>query len=280
MGMLDTKARSILFNTYWNAKGWNKIRTLSDADFDYAKNKGFMFDSKFCTHDEVMEWIKSAHKAIKLRDVINAFVASFSTRRLDYRSALGSFVFAQHFPIHMLKSSPNSVFPSGAVNCHLCGFTEPNNPVQLDLNVMNFERHKWGGVRHDQPVYAALDLELFNKLPPAEPTYEDWQIMNAIIDLCASLPSAATPNDLEKALSGVFKSNKAERCSVIEILNLAGVLQPKEHSGYLKTFRPENERAYTNHSKNDWGYPARWWCGADGVNAEAINYYFGSNVKC
>jgi hypothetical protein len=43
----------------------------------------------------------------------------------------------------------------------------------VDLNVLNFERFKWGGVRRDQPVYATFDLERSRCLDPPSPTDAD-----------------------------------------------------------------------------------------------------------
>jgi hypothetical protein len=48
---------------------------------------------------------------------------------------------------------------------------------QSEYNVFNFERYKWGGVRHTSPEYALFDLEQFLQLPKVTPTEEDWSIM-------------------------------------------------------------------------------------------------------
>src|SRR5436189_202810 len=77
--------------------------------------------------------------------------------RLDRRSALGSFAVARHFPDHRHTGG-------SARYCTVCGsLGDPADNCPEDLSVLNFERFKWGGVRHLHPIYAALDLELFAK---------------------------------------------------------------------------------------------------------------------
>jgi len=55
---------------------------------------------------------------------------------------------------------------SGA--CAVCGLNE--REVEIDWDVMNFERFKWGGVRRDDLTYVWLDLRQFaaadRPLPP------------------------------------------------------------------------------------------------------------------
>src|SRR4051812_15765107 len=50
----DPKAREILFRRYWSSKGWT-TRSISEAEFDYAKQAGLMFDPIDLSHDEIVE---------------------------------------------------------------------------------------------------------------------------------------------------------------------------------------------------------------------------------
>ncbi|MER8582432.1 hypothetical protein NKG95_27660 [Mesorhizobium sp. M1423] len=193
---------------------------------------------------------------------------------MDLRSALGSYAFVSNFPQHEIATTPASIVLSGARRCNWCGFYEFQNPAKLDLNPLNFGRHKWGGVSRDNPVYAWLDLSLFRAEALQNPTASDKQIMHQILKTARSMETNATASSLEKALTGVFKSSKAERRVLIEILAICGVLQPKGRGGYFAEFTLACEREHTGQHFNDWSYPATWWRGSDGVSETALAAYF------
>jgi hypothetical protein len=263
MKILDKKAQQILFKTYWSSAGWQSEPTTTPEDFDYALNAGYMFKPVKMSHDDIVNWVVSVTKKIVLQQVSNAFLSSLSSRRLDWRSALGSFAVARHFPRHKF---------SGERMCDVCG--EYQKPSEEDLSVLNFERLKWGGVRHLSPVYNAFDLEQFSQTDVAEPTPKDFEVFNAIIKAAKSLDVSARPRDLEKALAKIVDSNAAEREKLIEILGFCGVLQPRKQKGFFDSFVNYNEREDRPVNKIDWSYPISWWQGVDGVNEKALAFFF------
>ncbi|MCP4314530.1 MAG: hypothetical protein GY789_00460 [Hyphomicrobiales bacterium] len=270
---MDKKARKILLDAHWKS-GWKEDRSMSDEDWAYAKSKGMVFDSVRIAHDPLVNNLVRMRESVSPRDVGDAFLASLTTRRLDLRSALGSYAVAANFPPHTMNSGPRSEMPSGAVRCQICGAYEFPIPKEEDLNVLNFERHKWGGVRHDQPLYAWFDLSEFLKTTQLDPTEEDRNILRKILQTASRMPSNARPTDLATALSPDLKSNQAERRTLVEILSLSGILQPRGHGGYFGEFTPLFDREHATEHRNDWGYPARWWRGSDGINATAVAAYF------
>lgn len=233
-----------------------------------------MFDPIRLSHDQAVSRLIEEGERADLTAVSGAFIASLGNRRLDLRSALGSYAFAANFPQHKIAMTPVSTVPSGARRCEWCAFYERAVPAEIDLNALNFERHKWGGVRRDNPVYAWLDLSLFRSEPPQEPTVADKQIMHRIVETARSMEPGSTVSSLEKALAGTFRSSKDERRVLIEILAVCGVLQPRKRSGYFGEFTFAYEREHTSQHLNDWGYPAIWWRRADGVSETALATYF------
>jgi len=267
--VLDKKAQQILFKTYWSSAGWKSERTTTPDDFDYALKTGYMFHPISLSHDDIVDSVKNAIKKIVRERVSNAFLSSLSSRRLDWRSALGSYAIARNFLQHKF---------SGKLTCNVCG--EISRPKQTeDFSVLNFERLKWGGVRHLSPLYIAFDLEQFSKTDVAEPTPKDFEIFNAIIETAKSLEVSARPRDLEKALSEIVDSNVAEREVLIQILGFCGILQPQKHRGFFESFVNYNEREERPVNKIDWSYPVIWWRGADGVNEDALTYFFPQIIK-
>jgi hypothetical protein len=260
----DARAKRILVDTYWSSAGWRERPTTPAEDLAYAKAAGYMFDPRPYAHDDAV------HQALLLRDrlvdhvVADAFVASLAMRRLERRSALGSFA--------ALRNMTRHDFAGDSAHCLVCGGYRGD--AEQDVNVFNFERFKWGGVRHDHVDYAAFDLEA-PAGPLTLPTDQDVAILRAILDRAAAMPDGARPGDLDKALKGVLPGNSDERRTLLAILGYCGVLQPANKSGFFRDFTPFNRRDPPPSNKNDWGYPVSWWRGSDGVNEKAARHWFG-----
>ena len=62
---------------------------------------------------------------------------------------------------------------------------------------------------------------------------------------------------------------------LVEALGIAGILETKEHKGYLTRYTNPGMAPSKSH-KSDWAHPADFWTGADGVNKEALAFWFGA----
>jgi hypothetical protein len=264
----DKRALTILSNLYWSSQGWirDTERALTLEDFEYAKSKGLMFDPLSISHSEVMSRLLSALRKTGQQFVANAFIASLSTRRLDWRSALGSFAVFRNLRDHTPVSRDGLV-------CDSCGLYL--KPGIEDLNVLNFERFKWGGVRHYFPTYAMLDLELLAKSDPPEPGSIDIQIFREIIHTIEGLPSGVTAAALQGKLGTIFKSNKAERDTLVGILGYCGVLSKPGLPDFAQHFVSPAQRELPDHHYVDMPYPACWWRSEYGIDSARLKEYFG-----
>jgi hypothetical protein len=224
-----------------------------------------MFDPVVLDHDVALNRLAALITRLDRRRVADAFLASLSRRRLDWRSALGSFAVFEHMQLHSPTES--------SARCGICGLYL--NEVPRDLNVLNFERCKWGGVRHDHVNYALLDLELFLESDPPNPTLEDIELFRNMIAAISAAESTVTSAALQSQFASVFKSNKAERDVVVAILGYCGVLETVEHPGYAKVFVPASEREIPSRRFVDMAYPACWWNRAEGINELRLSEYFG-----
>jgi hypothetical protein len=266
--LYDKQAVKILFTTYWSSGGWKKDRTISPEDFTYAKNKGVMFDERTIRHDEIVQSAQAMAGEIDHQIVADAFLLSLGSRELAYRSALGSFAVSRWLPKHSYAVGRFQYI------CKICG-----NAVEHkheDLSVLNFERLKWGGVRHLHPYYAWFDLAEFRKLSPAKPTANDRDVLKRVLDIASSQAVDARPGDLEKATAGLFPSSKDERRNVLQILGYCGILQPVGHPTFFQNYAQMEDRAQPTEHKNDWSFPFLWWRGRDGVNSKAVEFYFSN----
>ena len=261
---IDAKAIEILFRKHWSPTGWSNGQ-ITPTEFDYAKQSGVMFDPIDVSHDAVIARAIGIRRTISPETVGNAFLASLSSRRMDWRSSLGSLAAITHLPTHAFRPWGNSN------HCAVCG--EPPSSVGVDINVLSFERFKWGGVRHDKPHYAILDLEWFASRPPPIPIAKDVEILRTAMDRISRLEASARPGDLEKSLRGLLPSNSWERRTIIDILGLAGVIIPRDRPTFWGEYPYRAEREEPS-NKNDWHYPVLWWAGSDGINRDALRYWF------
>ncbi|MBQ7776538.1 MAG: hypothetical protein IJ379_11525 [Lachnospiraceae bacterium] len=274
---MDKKAKKILFNTFWSSKGWkmDEERQITPEDFTYAKENGLMFDPITISHDECVKKVIELAGSITMEQVAKAFLCSLSTRRMDWRSAVTSYSIAKCFEEHEYAPEASGVWyvdgvpvPSKVTHCKVCKEMEyevisREIYEEEDLNVLNFERLKWGGVGREALLYIFFDLEQFAKGETPEPTKEDIAIFKRILQVIDSCNPTDYPGALRDKLADVegLKTNKNERFVMVEILACIGVLTPKSYN------RPVA-------GKFDWTY-ATYWRGEDGYDKDVVEKYFG-----
>lgn len=264
---VDKRAKKILFETYWSPGGWvrDRDRKLAPDDFEYAKERGLMFDLASVDHADAVRRLLSVIGKLDITGVADAFVASLTSRRLEQRSPLGAYAVFHKMPSH--------VPPPNTKRCNCCGLYLEDSEV--DFNILQFERLKWGGVRHRDIVYAMFDLELFEAAPRVTPTAEDLIVFKAIIETIENLPPGISSAELQRHLPKALPSNKPERDVLVGILGYCGILATREHPGFATRFVPENERRLPDRHFVDMAYPACWWTSSAGINKERLNQVFG-----
>lgn len=275
---MDKKAKRILFKTFWN-NGWIDDRNIKidDSDFAYAKEKGLMFDPLTISHDECIEKIVKLTNEISEKKIIKAFLSSLSSKRLDWRSGIASYHIGKKIEPH--KYNPvesghfyddKGILTHTSYTCGICrdfryGIIGEQYYENEDLNVLNFERIKWGGVRLGKLIYTLFDLQQFELADIREPTKEDIKIFKDILSVIEKSEPEDYPSTLEKNISKVFKSSKNERQVLLEILACIEILEPASYD------RPRR-------GKNDWVY-VEYWRGEDKYNKAAVDKYFGKYLN-
>jgi hypothetical protein len=271
---MDKRAKNILFKTYWKNGCWiinDEDRITSKENFEYAKSKGLMFENVTITHDECINEILEIYKKIPIDLVSQAFLSSLSNKRIDWRSSIASYFIAKKIRKHKyLKTvSGHGYDKNGNANqtyysCGICmnlGMSEKEKYINEDLNVMNFERIKWGGIRLGHLLYTLLDLKLIVKEEITRPTYEDIEIFKNILKTVESSQPKDYPSVLRKRLSENIKYTKNEIDVIMEIMACVEILKPASYD------RPTTGR-------HDWHF-VEFWRGEDKYNQDAVNIFFG-----
>ena len=257
---------------------------ISEEDISLAKRDGYLFDyPKYESHEDTLKRLRETVAQIDPADVANAFLYSLSTRKLEYRSALGSYYYAKAIPEHELMKSMNEQLAAMEVHCYLCGWSawrrEPR-PYDQGLNVYSYYRYKYGGLGlfFTKLNYALFDLEQFIKLPKVTPTDEDKRILTEILSCVGHLKGSDKAGKLREIVTKakIIKSNKDEVSVLLSALGICGILASEDYPAYDVYFADEYERSPAEHT-NDFAYPVNRWHARDGVNAERVKEIFGAD---
>ncbi|MEI6620514.1 MAG: hypothetical protein WCP28_01230 [Actinomycetes bacterium] len=251
-----------LMSTFWSSQGWREPGWPGKDEFDRAVSNGLMFNGpRTLDHDGWVTAARAAAAATTLTEVSDAFVASLTTRRLDIRSAIGSFAIARVLPEH------GFTVVAGSRQCSVCGL--PADDYSQDLNILNFERFKWGGVRRDDIVYVAFDLEQFSHAPRAAVTPDAITLGRDLLRELADVAPTATAHQVADRLRRLA-GNQDQRRVLLEVLGMCGVLASPARPGYNVGYTPTARRVLAPGHFMDTAYPVCWWRGSDGVNQAAV----------
>ena len=276
-----------LFALYKNT-GLNEMN-VSENEIAIAKEQGYMFDyPKYETHSDMLQRLRSILTQIDPRDIANAFLFSLSTRRLEYRSALGSYYYAMAIPEHEFMKSHNEILAAASAHCYLCGWNAWKNvPNKFDIkygyNFKNYERYKYGGseIGNTNLNYVIFDLEQFVKLPKVKPTDEDKRIFAKILSCVECLERTDKVGKLRDVIrkAKIFKTNKDEISVLLGQLGICGILASNAFPAYDVYFANEYERDPVEY-KNDFSYPVNRWYARDGIDSKRLIEVFGEPFGC
>ena len=262
--------------------------SVSPEEIARAKEQGYLFDyPQYQTHEDALREVRTVLSQIDPKDVANAFLFSLSTRRLEYRSALGSYYFAAAVPAHEFYNSHNEFLAKQAVHCYFCGWNAWKQvPSEFDLKYghtfYNHERFRDGGSKiGDLHInYALFDLQQFLKLPKVTPSEEDKRIFAGMLSCVARLAPSDKVGRLRDVISKakLCKSNKDELLVLLGALGICGILASKEAPAFDVYFADEYQRDPPE-SRSYFPYPVNRWHARDGINTERLLRVFGEDFS-
>lgn len=231
---------------------------------------GVMFtEPRALDHDG---WVRAARRAVArvtAQEAGDAFLASLTSRRMDLRSALASYVLTRLLPEH-----PYTEYQRG-VCCAVCGILRDRDGVAepVDLNDFSQSRFGWGGARGDIK-YAAFDLEQFAMAPRLEPTSADVAIGRQVIGYLRGLPPKTTAKQAAAGLT-MLPGTRSNREGLMDMLGVCGILHAPGHPGYSDAFIP------ARHARSSWPsqrfpfghYPTWWWKAEGGISDDVMRRF-------
>lgn len=233
---------------------------VSAEELAYARKMGVVVEDQPITHAQALDVLTHCFDAVSLEDAAQAFLYSLSSRDVDYRYVLASFVYARSW----------LSFDRGQ---------EEDAPQKLTGSFFNWVKHKGGGIwgTIGKPIFF---LEQFTSMERRTASDVDMEILRSILELAGSMEDKASGTALATAIriAKLLPCNQAEAVGIIETLGICGILDAPGHPGFLHSFTPPLERD-TGDLRQSLSYPLNWWHGVDGVNWENAAEVFGADFK-
>jgi hypothetical protein len=258
MKKMDPKAMKIL-------KAYDLLspESTSKEDFEYARAAGLVFDPITITHDASVQWARDEFKRASKADIAASFLSGVGAHLAYARAALSAHAVLTHFPDHHFKATQG-------MHCAICA--QPDTS-KIDLTFIN--KCRWNGaVIGREPVILAFYLQQQHAVVIDPPTPSDREAFCAILDLISASPPEETPRSLLKKVKKIpgLKFPAEEARYLLDTLGYAGILQTSEHQGFIYTYT--GHLAPAKSASSDWSYPVDFWTGAQGINLDALKYWF------
>ena len=174
-------------------------------------------NARSMTHDELVGACVDAAEVLDHIHVGRAFVASLSSRKLDWRGVLPAYAVCRQLSRH--DYAPTRVFKAGPdASCFICGLPSPSKTkVSGKLLVGNIGR----------AYYLETSLTTLQQFADTEkpiPTDEDISMLTETMNRLRNRDGAKL-GELQKLIQGLFPSNKFEREDFLGALAIAGIFQ-------------------------------------------------------
>jgi hypothetical protein len=220
------------------------------------------------THDEVVGACVQAAEALDHIQVGLAFVASLSSRRLDWRGVLPAYAVYRQLPRH--DYAPTQVFQAGPdASCYICGLPSPSETkVSGRLLVGNLGR----------AYYLQTSLTTLQQFADTEKTIPTAADIGMLAETMNRLRNrnGAKLGELQKLIQGVFPGNKFEREDLLGSLALAGIFQleaPSYFDGWV-TYDIRESVMPAHFYAKDSPHPLRHYKPECLINETAISFWF------
>lgn len=237
-----------------------KKHSVSAEELAYARKMGVVVEDRPISRDQAVDVLEQVFDAVSLEDAAQAFLYSLSSRDVDYRYILASFVYARSW-LSFDRGQTQKV------------------PEKLTSSFFNWVKHRGGGIwgTIGKPIFY---LEQFASMERRAASNADVEILRSILELADSMEDEASGTALATAIrtSKLLPCNQAEAVGIVETLGICGILEALGHPGFLHSFTPPLERD-TGDLRQSLSYPQNWWRGADGVNWENATEVFPNRIR-
>jgi len=267
---LDDVAVAVINQAFLATVYEDEAFNCSQEDVAHAKALGYWHNEEALTHDEAVARCIAAREALEVEQLARGFIFGLSTNRPDWWGALSSFGYARHLAVHMAASTG---MDEACSTCGLAPISGSSIPWKVNSQLAGILQ-----VGASPNIVDATSALLFaSTYPPfPKPTVEDLSPLISLLDLIGDLPPKTTAPKLAKLMKGVCGKSVKQRLNIVEALSVLGILAPHSDTAntYLERFFPFDDTQIGS-PRTDTEYPALAWNSDHGVNAEAVEVWFG-----
>ncbi len=239
-------------------------------------------------HDKLIEKLFIEYEKSKKSHYISLFLSSLSSKNLGWRSGLSVFAIMQTFPKHSFTLRDDSTINSSSFDetndqvKHIlmhqspCLYCSSFKEKKVDTELTKECFHQLGGLASYDILDYYFYLSESNKLDKAKPTNEDFRIFSEILNILSAVKEEDTLKKVTLSRIGKikgFKSNTEQRQALLETLGYCSILETESHKGSLTKYVSPSSTPRKTHS-SDWRYPVDFWTGKDGINKDALKFWF------
>ena len=249
-----------------------------------AVAEGTMFlGQELYEHAEALKIARQRADEVSYNDVANAFVYGVARGVPAYRTALPAYLHIKNIPVHgdeYLKPVACDTSPC----CTFCNYSAASVGTKMSflwINLMQYYREYLGGyLGMPSPESSSFLLREFAKMPKVTATKEDYQRLIDSLKPAEQLP----PNKKIGAYKEILQKSKIlplkikELPSYLDILGYLDILHTDEHRGITKKYIRIDDMKGPEESKNDYGYPVRFWRAKNGVDWDRVHELFDDAI--
>ncbi|MGQ3825767.1 hypothetical protein [Pseudomonas alliivorans] len=241
------------------------LESMSDPNsiMILEENK-MIFPAEEIEHDELISKLIREKEISNKKDIVKSFMIGLENGQAEKRAALSAYAISLNFPKHRFESAEK-------IQCEVCGAFRKK---ARDFTFCNLARYTVGASNSGNPDQLYFFLREHNKTPIS--SVQSIANFKNVLDLLSAVTPQDTPTTVEKKIRSLsnIQMDKEQSRGLLDLLGHIGVLESTEHKGFVSTYTYIG-RAPKKSRSTDWSYPVDFWTGKDGVNEDAINFWFG-----
>lgn len=241
-------------------------RPLSEEEKAYLISQNIAVGKINITHDEACQLAMQAYQNVSKQQVLDSFLYGLAHQLSVYCSAWSAYAMMIHFSPHEFQSKNNNF------QCDIClSFKQSSEDL-----VVTKQLSLWGFTPRDMyQIYFNLNSIAKDCDIHSIKIGEDRLV--EILTIIKNLPDNISPRLLVKELKQKlsFKMTNKDISFLIDTLGVCGILQAKNKPSFLQEYFPAKIEEKKSHS-SDWSYPVDFWLSQDGINIDAVNFWFSN----
>lgn len=242
---------------------WTKV-TQDPESLSLLHANNMIFSDEEMTHDELIATLLQEKKRADQTSVVASFLIGLENSQAEKRAALSAYAITLNFPDHGFTSAHG-------IQCDVCGAFENK---KRNMTLCNLARYSAGVSGSGSPEDLYLFLREHNKA--SLPQVKSVSMLEKVLTVLRASEPNDKPVTMEKkirAIAGIDMDQEQSR-GLLDLLGQIGILETGKHKGFVHQYTYMG-LAPRKSSSTDWSYPVDFWTGKDGVNEEAVNFWFG-----